>query len=450
MRRILAVWAAKLATLAGRLIGKKSSSSPGVIALKICPSLIKQLAGNIEKGIIVTCGTNGKTTTNNLLYTALTKSGYKVVCNNLGANMLGGIATTLAQSCNIFGKFKADYACLEVDEASTVKVFEHLTPDYMIITNLFRDQLDRYGEIDITVNLLNKAIKKAPNVKLILNGDDPLTSQFGNTYYAKYFGIDEKVLPQIDETKEGRYCTMCGHEMSYNYFHYSQLGDYYCTNCGNKRPELDYFAKDVDLKNSLKFSINNTDLIDVNYRGFYNIYNILAVYSALDMMGIKKSGFSQMLDDYKPQIGRMEEFDLGKPVILNLAKNPAGFNQAIQTVLQDERKKDIIVAINDKANDGHDVSWLWDVDFERLKDANMNSLTTTGIRLYDISLRFKYSDVKVDSINPDMRSAILNTLNTDAEVCYVLVNYTALFSTQTIMLELSEKRKKEINEEENK
>ena len=129
MRKLLAVWAAKIASVAGRILGKKSSSSPGLIALKICPNLIKILSRNIEKGIIVTCGTNGKTTTNNLLYTTLRDNGYQVVCNNLGANMLGGIATTFAQACGIMGGLKADYACLEIDEASAVKVFDHLTPD---------------------------------------------------------------------------------------------------------------------------------------------------------------------------------------------------------------------------------------------------------------------------------------------------------------------------------
>ena len=139
----------------------------------------------------------------------------------------------------------------------------------------------------------------------------------------------------------------------------------------------------------------------------------------------------------------MEEIHLGKPVILNLAKNPAGFNQAIQTVLQDPRRKDVIIAINDKANDGHDVSWLWDVDFDKLGLANLNTLTTTGIRLYDISLRFKYADIEITEITPDMRRAILNCLETDAEVCYVLVNYTALYSTQTTMLELQKELKQD-------
>ncbi len=445
MRKLLAIWAAKISAVAGRLIGKKSSSSPGVIALKICPDLISRLSKNITHGVIVTCGTNGKTTTNNLLNTALLKCGYTTVCNNLGANMVGGIATAFALAADLKGGLKADWAVLEVDEASARRVFAHIKPNYMVITNLFRDQLDRYGEIDITVNLLNEAIDMADTVKLILNGDDPLTAQFGEGRDAKYFGISEKVLPQIDETKEGQFCVKCGHEMKYNYFHYSQLGDYYCENCGNKRPAIDFDATNVNLSGSMKFTVNGSVNIDVNYRGFYNIYNILAVYSALSVMGIKTDGFNAMLADYKPQIGRMELIDLGKPVILNLAKNPAGFNQAIQTVMLDKRKKDIIVAINDLANDGRDVSWLWDVDFDKLSDENLNTLITTGIRLYDISLRFKYADVKVDYITKNMKQAINRCLSTDSEVCYVLVNYTALYPTQTTMLEI----KKEIGGEKN-
>lgn len=437
MRKLLAIWAAKLSAVVGRILGKKSSSSPGSIALKICPELIKQLKKNISGEIIVTCGTNGKTTTNNLLCAALTKSGYKVLCNRLGANLLGGIATAFTEECSWLGRFKADFACLEVDEAYTVKVFEHIKPDYMIITNLFRDQLDRYGEIDITIDILNRAIEKAGFPCLILNGDDPLTAGFGRNYkgQALYFGISEKVLPDSNETKEGRFCSVCHAEQSYNYFHYSQLGDWYCPNCGAKRPPIDFEARNVDLSDGLKFDINGKPL-HLNYRGFYNIYNVLAVYSAMSAMNIKTASFAAVLGDYKPQIGRMEEIDLGKPFILNLAKNPAGFNQAIATVLQDPRKKDVIVAINDKANDGKDVSWIWDVDFEKIADSNLNTLTTTGIRLYDISLRFKYADIMPDRICDNMRDAILGCIKTDAEVCYVLVNYTALFPTENIMLEI--------------
>ena len=442
MKKLLAVWAVKILTIAGKIMGKKSTSGPGEIALKICPDLIKRLAGNVGKEIIVTCGTNGKTTTNNLLYTALTKGGYEVVCNNLGANMIGGIATAFASKCNIFGKFTADYACLEIDEASATKVFDHIKPDVMVITNMFRDQLDRYGETEQTMELLNNAIEKAEGVTLVLNGDDPLTTAFGENRNAKYFGISEKVLVNEDNSSEGRFCIKCGSPMKYNFVHYSQLGDFYCEECGNKRPEIDYEAKEIDLSESLKFQINGKH-IDLNYRGFYNIYNVLAVYSVMEIIGVDTKHFNGLMSDYKPQIGRMEEFDLGKPFILNLAKNPAGFNQAIETVLQDKRKKDVIIAINDKPGDGIDVSWLWDVDFEKIGESELNKLYTTGIRVYDLALRFKYSGIEPDMVTDDMEKAILNAMETEAEVCYVLVNYTALFGTQKILKAMRKEKENE-------
>ena len=167
--------------------------------------------------------------------------------------MLSGVATVFADNCNLFGKFKADYACFEIDEAFAVKLFDHITPDYMIITNLFRDQLDRYGEIETTLKLIKSAIDKAPGVKLILNGDDPITAQLGEGRDASYFGISEKVLSQNSETRDGQFCSKCGSPLSYNYYHYGQLGDYFCENCGNKRNKIDFEAKDVNLETTEAF-----------------------------------------------------------------------------------------------------------------------------------------------------------------------------------------------------
>lgn len=439
MRKLLAIWAAKASAIAGRLMGKKSSSTPGTIAMKICPDIIKILSKNIKKGIVVTCGTNGKTTTNNLLNSALIKCGYTTVCNNLGANMISGVANALVLSCNLLGNLSADYGVFEIDEAYARRVFAHIKPDFMVITNLFRDQLDRYGEIETTSALIDEAISMADGVKLILNGDDPLTTQFGEGRDARYFGISEQVLPQSDEAMRGHFCAKCGCEQLYNYFHYSQLGDYYCKGCGNARPKIDFDATEVDLSGSMKFSVNKAVKIDVNYRGFYNIYNILAVYSALSVMGVNTEGFNEILSDYKPQAGRMELFNIGKPVILNLAKNPAGFNQAIQTVMLDKRKKDVIIAVNDAPSDGQDLSWIWDVDFEGLKDNNLNTLSVSGVRLYDLALRFKYSGISPDNISQNIKNLIERALKTDAEVCYVLVNYTMLFSTQETLIDMEKK-----------
>lgn len=447
MRVLLAIWAAKLLAVLGKAVGKKSSSTPGSIALRLCPDIIKRLKTKITNEVIVVCGTNGKTTTNNLIASTLTSDGHRVVCNNLGANMLSGIATAFALECDWLGRLRADYACLEVDEAYTARVFRHIKPDIVIVTNLFRDQLDRYGDISTLMNIMGNAFKEASFPTLILNGDDPVSSGFGRDYMGKvyYYGISEEVLQKQDDAKDGKFCAVCGAEQKYNFYHYSQLGDYYCPECGNKRPNIDFEATKVDLSYGIAFSINGQDL-KLDYKGFYNIYNVLATFAGISILGLETDRFSIKLKGYKPQIGRMQEFDLGKPFILNLAKNPAGFNQAIQTVALDSRKKDVIIAVNDRPSDGTDISWLWDVDFEKIADSTLSTLTVSGMRRYDLALRFKYSDVKVDVITEDMKSFIQGRSLSDSEVCYVLVNYTMLFSTENILSELEAERGKNKND----
>lgn len=436
MLRLLAIWVGKALAVAGRIAGKKSSSGPGAVALKIYPPLISDMNKRVTKKIIVTCGTNGKTTTNNVMCTALEAKGYKVLCNRIGANMLTGVATAYIDATDIFGRVKADYACLEIDEAYARIIFKHIKPHVMVITNLFRDQLDRYGELDGTVGLIRDAIALVPDIKLVLNADDPICVQFGKSEGVKplYYGVSEKVLDEVETVKEGKFCPVCGSELDYNYYHYSQLGDFKCSHCDYKRPEPDYNITDVSLKSSMRFSING-EAMEVNYKGFYNICNLAAVYVALRAVDESTDNFGELLKGYKPQTGRMQEFNIGKPVILSLSKNPAGFNQAITTVCQDERKKDVILAINDGTGDGKDITWLWDVGFPRLKDDNLKTLAVTGIRRYDTALRFKYEDIET-LIYDEMKDAILKALSTDSEVIYIMVNYTAMYSTEDILREL--------------
>ena len=435
LRFYFSLLAAKTAYRALQLTQLSAGTSIiGRYVLKLCPDFLKQCNPYISTKINVT-GTNGKTTTSGLITHLIKESGKSVINNAMGANMLTGVVNAVAVSLNPCEQ--TDFSVIESDEAYLAKIYDQFEADYLIVTNLFRDQLDRYGEIDITSDIIKRAIKKVPNLKLVLNGDDPLCVQFGREENVKayYYGISEKVLPQLDDTKEGRFCPVCGEEQKYNYYHYSQLGDFYCPSCGFKRPEIDFEVKNVSLDTPMKFTINNQPMV-INYKGFYNIYNLIAVYGALNVLGEKTDDFAKLLTGYKPQIGRMQEYKFNKPVILSLSKNPAGFNQAIATVNTDKRKKDVIIAINDKANDGRDVSWLWDVDFDKIADENLNTLTTTGIRVYDISLRFKYSDIKVDRMTQDMADAITKCLETDSEVVYVLVNYTALYSTEAVLKKL--------------
>ncbi len=435
LRNIAAIIICKLLIIIGKLAGKKGSSAPGGFALKISPTILSDLARQVKKEIIVVCGTNGKTTTNNLIYTLLKSKGYSVVGNIVGANMLPGIACSFIAHSSLLGNLNADYAAIECDEASLRRVVPHITPDKVIITNLFRDQLDRFGEVDVTAGLLNEALDKLPDTKLILNGDDPLSANFGKGRNPVYFGIDEDCNVKTDENKEGRYCAHCGCELDYIYSHYSQLGNYICPKCGFKRPELSYAVRDVDMSDGLKFTVYNGNKAypyNLNYRGFYNIYNILASVAALCECGEDISALEPVFAAYKPQIARMEPFNIGgKTVILNLAKNPAGFNQAISTLVADEKKKDVMIALNDGPGDGIDVSWIWDVDFEKLKEANVSSLTASGIRMHDLALRLKYAGFEDVLIKENNKQTLCDVTGSNGEISYILVNYTAMFGTQT-------------------
>ena len=303
LRTLMAVAAAKAALKACHLTGRPGSSLPGRAALKIDPHIIAPLAAQIRRGIIVTCGTNGKTTTNNLLCSVLEAQGFCVVSNRLGANMMEGVAAALATAANPLGHLNADYACLEIDEASSAHVLHYLQPDYMILTNLFRDQLDRYGEIDLTMKALEKAIRLAPSMTLVINGDDPLTAFLSKKsgHRIVSFGVSERVsenaqervpekrssgndrltgsseeqtTPEVNfsygevreqqttpevkssgEVREGRFCENCGAPLQYEFYHFSQLGIYRCPSCGFQRPSIDYDASNVRLSPALSFDV---------------------------------------------------------------------------------------------------------------------------------------------------------------------------------------------------
>ena len=439
--RLLAVWSAKFIGFACRLTGKQGVTLAGQIALKLDPKILTELAGEVREKVFVVCGTNGKTTTNNLLCSAIEAEKKKVVCNHTGSNMLNGVVSAFVLSAGMNGHLDADYACIEIDEASTVRILPHFKPDYMVLTNLFRDQLDRYGEIDITMNLLKDAMHMAPDMTVIVNADDALSAylamESGNAYVT--YGISEQVFEEssVNEIREGRFCKKCGEKLVYHFYHYSQLGDYECPSCGFKRPDPDFDASNIYAGGKLAFDVEGRH-ITANYRGFYNIYNILAAYTAARTAEMDLKHFNDVLYRFNPQNGRMEQFEIdGTHIMLNLAKNPAGFNQNISAVMEDETKKDVIILINDNDQDGIDISWLWDVDFDRFKDTDVNSITVSGIRCQDMRLRLKYVDIP-SALEPDVEKAIQERIKNGTGNLYVLVNYTALYSTRNILKKLEQ------------
>lgn len=430
-----AVCAAKFAGFACRKMGRQGVTWAGKIALKINPHILEELSGQVKEKIFVVCGTNGKTTTNNMLCAALEAEGKKVICNHTGSNMKNGVVAAFVLAAGLNGRIDVDYACIEVDEASTRHVFTAIKPDYMVMTNLFRDQLDRYGEIDITMSILEEMIRKVPEMKVIVNGDDALSAYLamdsGNEFVT--YGIREPVMKnETNEIREGRFCKRCGERLVYSFYHYSQLGDYKCPKCGFGRPELQYNAEEVKVDDQISFKVEGRR-ITANYKGFYNVYNILAAYAGVRTAGFGGEHFNEMLKKFNPENGRMEQFRIrGCGVTLNLAKNPAGFNQNISAVMQDRNPKDIIITINDNAQDGTDISWLWDVDFDRLRDESIRSITVSGIRCQDMRLRMKYVDIS-SMLEEDVEKAIRARIADGVGNLYVLVNYTALFSTRCIL-----------------
>ena len=444
LRRMIAVWAAKLTEkISVHIFHKQGVTWAGKIALRICPTILTDLAAQVKNDIFMVCGTNGKTTTNNTLCAALEAEGYRVVCNHTGSNMLNGVVAAFVLKAGWNGKLNADYACLEVDEASTRRVIPHFNPDYMITTNLFRDQLDRYGEIDAIANLFIQVMQAAPDMNVVVNGDDALTSYIAVSSGNKIipYGINEKVLEgkESKEMHEGRFCRKCGAPLEYKFHHYSQLGNYACTACDFKRPEVLFNASEIEVGDQLKFKVGDKQIV-ANYKGFYNVYNILAVYAALKSCGAKMDHFDEVLLSYNPGNGRMESFEIdGTKILLNLAKNPAGFNQNIAAVLQDKTEKDLILQVNDKEQDGIDVSWLWDIDFDDLKDANIKSITVSGMRRYDLALRLKYVDIPC-VVEDDIEKAIKDRVENGCKNLYVLVNFTPLMATRAAIKKLEEQK----------
>ncbi len=442
--RIRSILAIKCAKCTSYLIKKLNRGSgvtlPGYVARIIDPRILSAMAEMVKEKTIVTMGTNGKTTTNSILYHALKAEEKKVIINRTGANMLNGIISAFVLATDKHCRLDADYACIEVDEIASVRVLPQLKPDCALLTNISRDQLDRFGEVDITFHKLKTAVTSVPNTKLIINCDDVLSytlaAESENPFIT--YGISEQIFDDISrsEIRESIFCRSCGKKLEYDFFHYGQLGIYHCPSCGLERPEPDFTASDIELHDELyTFHMDGMD-IHSTARTPYNIYNTLSAYAALNALEADRSHFQEMIETFDYGNNRESIFSInGARVQLHLAKNPIGFQQKISLVLKDKKPKDIIIQINDTYQDGEDVSWLWDVDFQYLADAQAATITTTGTRRHDMGLRLKYEDIPCDSTT-NLRATVQERTENGTGNLYVIVNYSGLYSTNHMLTEL--------------
>ncbi len=437
MRSLTSILSAKTTDLGIKKLKLGSGSTwPGHVALKVDPNIIQKiLKKNPRLKVILVAGTNGKTTTSTLLKYLLEQNDLKVIQNETGANLLNGIVTTLLLNAKSNGKLLYDVAIFEVDENSLPVVLKHVTPTAIILLNLFRDQLDRYGEVNtiglkwkdaISRMILDQGSSLKDKTQLFVNADDPglrlITED--SKIQTSYFGIDEKLMTkkELSHDVDFVYCPKCQTKLHFKKIAYSHLGKYECPKCGLSNPKADV-PKDVTYP----------------LKGIYNIYNTNAVLLSIEkIFQIPLKELSKQLTGFKPAFGRQEIIEYkNRDVMVLLSKNPAGFNRSLDVVNEfNQKEKTILLVLNDRIPDGRDVSWIWDVDFEDLKASN---IIVSGDRTYDMALRilytqneFQISNFKIEEdLNKAINTAI--SLTKKQDTLFILPTYSAMLETRKIL-----------------
>lgn len=390
---------------------------PGEIALSLRPNIASSLSNVFSKGIILVAGTNGKTTTSLMIKTVLEGVGDGVIHNATGANLLNGIVSSFIRHADWLGRVSADVGIFEVDENSLPVVLRYMTPKRIVILNLFRDQLDRYGEVDVIIEKWEAALAKVPKeTVVVLNSDDPGIASLGKSIHGKriYFGIQDskKFLKHAEHATDSTFCPNCGARLVYEGIYFSHLGKWRCASCGNTRPMPDV----SDFKSALP--------------GLYNEYNTLAAVAVVTSFSIPLSTVKKALHAFTPAFGRQEEIVKdGKTIQIFLSKNPTGFNASLRTVLE-MGGKELLFVLNDRIPDGRDVSWVWDVDFEMIPKTCV--VRVSGDRVYDLALRMKYADLKKYEVYPDLEDALKGKKQSSSTL-YILATYSAMLEVRKIL-----------------
>lgn len=407
----------------------KGSNLPGIIALKFDKNILETVSKNY-KTIMVT-GTNGKTTTCSMITNILKFSNQKVIANETGANMLTGIICCFIDNFK-FNDKDEKWAVLEVDEAYLHLITEKIKPHIIAVTNIFRDQLDRYGEVYTTYDKIIKGISNSPNSTLILNGDCSILGGLDLPNNKVYYGFNtsKNQNKKLQNNTDIKFCKFCKSEYEYNLITFDCLGDFYCPNCDYKREELKYHIDEIieitDKTSTVKI---NEGTITISQSGIYNIYNGLCAYSVAKELNLSLD-ISKGLSNYNPSFGRGDIFELkdNKTATMILVKNPAGYNQAVNTLTNQKENYDCLFLLNDRYADGTDVSWIWDVEFEIINKTPINKIFIGGTRAYDMAIRLKTANLNTDNIcvETDFEKLTEMLVNSPSNKVYILTTYTAM------------------------
>ena len=433
---------ARAAGSLSRLAGTGGGTTvPGKLLWKLDPAAVDELARRLPLGSALVSATNGKTTSAAMAAGILARK-LRLAHNSSGANLVSGVASTLLTARG------AELGLFEVDEAALPELAHRLRPRAVCLGNLFRDQLDRYGELELVAERWRGAVRELPeDSALVVNGDDPQVGDLGRERRSgtrTVFGVDDPrhAHPALQHAADSKWCIRCGTPYDYAAAYIGHLGDYRCPACGHRRPPLDVVGREIELEGIERVSFDlitpeGGRRVKLGVPGLYNVYNALGAASLARALGASLDEIQRGLEAFHAAFGRFERIGLdGKSLLVLLIKNPAGANEAIRTLLAGTAPTLVLVALNDATADGRDVSWIWDVDFEPLLPA-LEQLVATGDRAAELALRFKYAgfDERAIEVVPELERALDRALELTPPggELVALPTYTAMLALRNVV-----------------
>jgi lipid II isoglutaminyl synthase (glutamine-hydrolysing) len=447
LRGTAALWAGKLTSTLSRGLRRGGGTTlPGDVSRWVDPKILTKLSRSLDDGTVVITGTNGKTTTAAMLRHILDAEGKHAVANQAGANLIFGVTAAMINGAGWRGELPASVGIFEIDEASLPRLVQEVAPGTIVVTNLFRDQLDRYGELETTAAHLRRALIQGPEgMTAVLNADDPMVAALGDDLpRVVYAGLDDESLlqPELSHGADAKFCPRCGSPFVFEGVVFGHVGHYRCPRGDflRPKPEVSVTSVVIDGMERMRLRVSEgSDQADVEVplSGLYNAYNVVMALAAAKALGVPLRKSAAALRDFTPAFGRMERVVIdGRPAVLLLAKNPTGFNEVLRTAIRFGRGSSFLIALNDRIADGQDVSWIWDVDFEQLTGAARH-IVVSGDRAADLRLRLKYAEVAADRIEVerDWRAALHRAAQAtpDGETLYVLPTYTAMLELRAVL-----------------
>jgi len=435
--------AARAVATLSRAVGRGATSLPGKVLIRLEPDAIAELSRRLGRGSAVISATNGKTTTAAMVASVLNGAGIPTVHNRAGANMAGGVASALLAALHD-RSVDGDLGLFEVDEFWLDRLAPQLEPRAMLLGNLFRDQLDRYGELDLIAERWATSVTALPATALVLNADDPLVADLGrHAGRVSYFGVEDEsvAIPEMQHAADSKHCRRCGAVYVYDAIYMGHLGRYRCSSCGQERPRPSVAAERIVLSGTRSSSFllrTGAGVAEVRLPlpGLYNVYNALGAAALCLELGVDLKAVASGLETVTAAFGRAETVSIGSVELqVLLVKNPAGANEILRTLALEADELDLLAVLNDRTADGRDVSWVWDADFEVLA-GRVRHVTCAGTRAAELAVRLKYAGVPVErlAVEHELAAALDQALaGAGPGRLFVLPTYTALLELHSLL-----------------